>query len=450
MTVSHMKTILLCASAIALSITPFAANATAKHKVKPAGPSAASIQAQEIRELRAQLLALTARLDAQAAATQQAAAQASDAQVKVQSVVEDAQATQAQVNAQAQAMPDQVKMALATQPKPKAQWFDETKISGRMYYNFTTISRFSNGVKNEGDGDLAIKRLYIGIDHKFDDIFSVNFTTDIDNVVGQTGNLVGKGLYVKKAFVEARLDPALIIRLGAADMPWVPFAEANYGYRHVENVLIDRTRFGTSTDWGIHALGSFADGIISYQVSVIDGAGYRDVHVSKTLDVEGRVSAQYHGFTVAVGGYTGKLGKDIQGATLLHTAERQDALIGYQGKIFSVGAEYYHAKNWTQVTAVPSDSANGYSLFGTVTPIKKISIFGRYDWVKPKNDTANGFKDEYYNIGIQYSPAKIVDFALVYKHEKALGGVLLTSNGSIGGSVDGSYDEFGLFGQVRF
>jgi hypothetical protein len=64
-------------------------------------------------------------------------------------------------------------------------------------------------------------------------------------------------------------------------------------------------------------------------------------------------------------------------------------------------------------------------------------------------------KDNYFNVGISYSPAKIVDFALVYKRDKADNGFLSTSNGTIGGLAqalgsNGTYDEIGLFGQVRW
>ncbi len=446
----NIKTSMLIGTGLmALAITA-PADAATKAKAKKATASAGTSQAEEIRILKSQVQALTQRLDAQQATSQQAAAAAAAATATAQEVAEDARATQAQVTAQAAAMPDQVKMALANQPKPKPQWYDETKISGRMYYNVSTISRFSNGVKTEGDGGFAIKRFYLGVDHKFDDIFSVNLTTDIDNVVGQTSNLVGKGLYVKKAYVEAKLNPAFILRLGAADLPWVPFAEGVYGYRHIEQTIIDRTRFGTSSDWGVHALGSFADGIISYQISAVDGAGYRDAHFSKNIDLEGRVSAKYAGFTAAVGGYTGKLGRATQGVITYHNAERFDALVAYGNKRFNVGAEYFYTKNWTQVVSPTVDSAHGYSVFGSVNIIPKVSVFGKYEWLKPKSDTVNGFKDEYYNVGIQYSPAKIVDFALVYKRDKAERGILSTGNGSIGGSIDGTYSEFGLFGQVRF
>ena len=80
---------------------------------------------------------------------------------------------------------------------------------------------------------------------------------DVSNVVGSTNTrnvnpnsatapanataLVGKGFYIKKAYLQAKLDPAFIVRLGAADLPWVPYVENQYGYRHIENTIADRT-----------------------------------------------------------------------------------------------------------------------------------------------------------------------------------------------------------------
>ncbi len=440
-------------AATALGGFATSADAATKHKkhaaVRPTGESAAmKAMAAKLDAQQAKIDELSARLS-QVQATPPAPAVDADAQA-------EAEVRQAVLLEQLDVIRGQAELAQAKVDKQialdvKRKDFFDTKISGRMYYNISTISRYSNGVKTEGDGGFNIKRFYLGVDHKFNDIYAVNLTTDIDNVIGQTSNLVGKGLYVKKAYLEAKYDPAFIVRLGAADLPWIPFAEGIYGYRHIEQTVADRTKFGTSADWGVHVLGTLAGGLLSYQVSAVDGSGYRNVQLTKTIDFEGRVSAQYKGFTAAIGGYTGKLGKDIQGgAPTLHTASRFNALIAYSNKMFSAGVEYFYAKNWTQVTSAVADSANGYSVFASVRPVDKISVFGRYDWVKPKDDTNNAFKDEYFNVGIQYSPVKIVDFALVYKRETTKAGTLSTGNGNVGGSVSGTYDEFGLFGQVRF
>ena len=439
----------------------------------------------EIEQLKEQVQMLAARLDAQEGAQRSssdaaaaAAAQAADAQAK-------AVAAQASADAAVKATPGEVKTQLAAW-KPKASWSDSTSISGRI----STISAKNNGIKTVGAGSLNgagfnIKRFYLGFDHTFSPIFSGNVTMDVNNVIGQTSNnnfqtptatipavpaggsaatttnvnnvaLLGRGFYIKKAYLQAKLNPALIIRLGAADLPWVPYVEGQYGYRHVENIMIDRLSFGTSSDWGVHVLGDLAGGLFSYQVSVIDGGGYRNVKVTKSVDVEGRASVNYKGFYGAVGGYTGKRANDVQGALLpngqgLHTASREDALIGYKNKMFNIGGEYFHAKNWNNVTTNATDKTDGYSVFGNVNFYKTWSVFGRYDTVKPSKILLPTVKDHYYNVGIQWEPVKIVDLALVYKHDRALNGAIGSSNGTIGAAaIGGKYDEVGLFGQLRF
>jgi hypothetical protein len=122
--------------------------------------------------------------------------------------------------------------------------------------------------------------------------------------------------------VQAKLNDAFAVRIGAADLPWVPFVEGLYGYRFVENTLIDRTKFGTSSDWGVHVLGSFGNGLVSYAVSAINGAGYKTLsRSSNTIDLEGRVSVNpIKEVTLAVGGYTGKLGKSNDTVNVEHRA----------------------------------------------------------------------------------------------------------------------------------
>jgi hypothetical protein len=411
---------------------------------------------EQISELRAEVNALRAKLDQQSTAQSQTASNAQAAETKADQALAQASAATAQA-AKPAPVPDSLK------------WATDTKISGRMYYNISTVSHEVNGSKKGNtDNGVAynIKRFYLGVDHKFNDVFSANLTTDVSAISG-----VGQSLYIKKAYLQMKLNPAFIVRLGANDMPWIPYAESIYGYRHIEQTISDRTKFGTSSDWGVHVMGDFADGLVSYQISAVNGAGYRDVHFSKTIDVEGRLSAKYKGFNVGVGGYIGKLGNDIQDANPLRTYHRINALAAYQGNLGSIpvtfGGEYFWSDNKAFnktapiASASPGDSGDGFSLFASVVPFSKWSVFGRYDWVKPSKDVNPAFKDTYFNVGVQYSPAKIVDFALVYKHERGVNGAFSAGSiqsGVIGCSTtaanvcvgDGTYDEFGLYGQFRF
>jgi hypothetical protein len=462
---------------------------------KPAHSRASSTsQASELKALREQIEILTARLDAQEAATLQTQSATRDVQAQAAAATAQAQAAQVTSTTTADTVPTQVKTALAANaPKAApAAWYSDTSISGRMYFNASNINQQLNGAKTNSTGTgFNIKRFYLGVDHKFDKTFSANLTMDVSNVVGRTafgnfvGNqigvvpptapggtptltqndygVVGRGFYIKKAYLQATINPALIVRVGAADLPWTPYVEGVYGYRHIENTLIDEFGFGTSSDWGVHVLGALANGLISYQVSAINGAGYRNVKITKSVDVEGRVSVAYKGFFGAVGGYTGKLGADVQSTVaapviVYHTATRLDGLIGYKNKLFTVGGEYFWAKNYTNngqtyITQAVGDKGEGYSVFGSVNFVPKWSVFGRYDREKPRKDALPNLKSDYFNVGVQYSPAKIVDLALVYKRDKVTGGQIATQNGVIGLTGlnnEATYDEFGLFGQFRF
>jgi len=170
------------------------------------------------------------------------------------------------------------------------------------------------------------------------------------------------------------------------------------------------------------------------------------------------VSLNYKGFYAAAGGYSGKRGNDTEGAAIPNTATRLNLLAGYKTKLFNAGVEYFHAKDWNNVTSTTDDKSDGWSAFGNVNFAKTWSVFGRYDWVKPTKLTNDNLEDQYYNIGIQWEPVKIVDLALVYKHDRVKNGTFGTQNGTIGGANPtgslvggrGTYDEFGLFGQLRF
>ena len=433
----------------AILATGVAANAHAAPARRATAPSNEAL-IEQIQALAAQVQALQARLDAQAQA--QAAVQAQVAQTQTQVAATQVQVDKAVADSESvedrlESVPSTVLATLAEVPKPKPSWAESTNVTGRMYFNLSSIDQESNGRKVAPSGvGFDIKRFYLGVDHKFNNTYSANLTTDVQ----YSSAISSTELFIKKAYLQAAYSDALTIRLGAADLPWVPFAEGLYGYRHIEQTVIDRTKFGTSSDWGAHALGKIGP-YVSYAVAILDGAGYKAPLRSKSMDVEGRVNVSYKDFTVAVGGYTGKLGKKTEGATnVFHTASRFNAIAAYTHGPVRAGLEYFSAKDWNNVTTAASDRSEGYSVFGSYKLTPLISAFARYDWVTPRRTTAPAHKDAYFNLGVQYEPVKIVDLALVYKRDKVDAGTLSTGNGTIGGSVGGTYDELGLFGQLRW
>ena len=331
-------------------------------------------------------------------------------------------------------------------------WADSTSVSGRIYYDLSDISSKVNGVESNSNGTSGIpatngfgsdvKRFYIGVDHKFNDTFAMNVTTDMsyNSTVGNTE------VFIKKAYLSMNFSPAFVVTAGSNDMPWIPYAEGIYGYRFAEKTITDRLGFGNSADWGVHAAGVFGT-YFAYDVAAVNGGGYKNPTRSKTVDFEGRLSAKVDQWNFAVGGYTGKLGQDVTVAPgtanpAPQTATRFNALAAFVGDRTRLGVEYFSANDFstTLVTHATPDKADGYSIFGSYRIDPKWTVFARDDSTKLSKTIAPVKKDDYYNFGLDYTAFKNVDFALTFKHEAL-------TNSATSKTVA---NEIGIFTQLRY
>ena len=121
--------------------------------------------------------------------------------------------------------------------------------------------------------------------------------------------------------------------------------------------------------------------------------------------------------------------------------------------MFGVGVEYFQAKNWKNVTTVPTDKADGVSIFANVNPAKDWKIFARYDQSKPSKDLNDTLKLNLYNLGIERRFNKSIAVNLAYKFTQVEGGTVATGNGTIGSAVPGKkgeYSEVGLWAIYEF
>ena len=324
---------------------------------------------------------------------------------------------------------------------------NNTTLSGRMYFDFTSIDdKNSDTGKTDKSGiGLDVKRFYLGVDHKFDDIWSASLTTDFNysSSDGQTS------LFVKKAYVEGKFDQAAVLRVGSSDMPWVPFAEKYYGFRYVENTLTDRLKYGNSADWGLHLGGDIgASKSLNYAVSVVNGRGYKNPGRSKGVDVEGRIGfVPFDNMVVAVGGYRGHRGQETENINAPNTAQRGDFMVAYASDAFRLGAEYFTARNWNNVLTMATDKADGYSLWGSVAVADNVNLFARYDSAKLSKSLDRDAKDTYYNAGVEYQVTKGFKLAGVWKHGKVDKSVATPVPPHV---QNNKTNEIGVFGEVSF
>ncbi len=343
----------------------------------------------------------------------------------------------------------------------RAQAADEnkssTKISGTVFGDLTyrqNVDKATGFAADKSNGtSFDLKRFYLTVDQTWNATWGARFRSDVGNETN------GKyDIFVKNAYLEARLAPELTLRAGAADLPWVPFVEGLYGFRYVENTLLDRTKFATSADWGLHAGGKLGGELATWAVSVVNGRGYGDPTRSQSPTGEARVSvAPLPGLTLGVGGLVGSLGQRTVGTATPNTAKRAQAVIAYVGGGLRVGAEGFWAKDYSAkiITGAAKEDtsigASGWVSYAFAsTPW---AVFARADYVQPAKDTNAKLKDFYANGGVQLRPIEAMSLALAYKHEQVRDGSLSTSNGTIGTATTGktgTYSEVGLWGMYTF
>lgn len=324
---------------------------------------------------------------------------------------------------------------------------NNTTLSGKMFFDFTSIDD-KNSDKGRSDKSgigLDVKRFYLGVDHKFNDIWSANLTTDFNYASsdGQTS------VFVKKAYVQGEFDQAAVFRVGSSDMPWIPFVEKYYGFRYVENTLTDRLKYANSADWGLHLGGDIgANKSLNYAVSVVNGNGYKNPGRSKGVDVEVRVGfVPFENMVLAVGGYSGHRGQETQNIDAVHTAARGDILLAYASKAFRLGAEYFSAKNWNNVLSPLADKADGYSVWGSVAVADDVNLFARYDNAKLSKSLDREARDTYYHAGVEYQVTKGFKLAGVWKHGKVDKSVATPLPPHVQNT---KVNELGVFGEVAF
>jgi hypothetical protein len=330
----------------------------------------------------------------------------------------------------------------------------DTTLSGVMFVDMTDIQTQKNGADVDPDGyGLDVKRFYLGVNHGFDETWSATLITDFDlpklsvsgkdstgATVNSTGTAAETQVFVKKAYLQGHFSDQANLRIGASDMPWIPYVEGIYGYRFVEKTLLDRLKFGSTVDWGVHGFGHAAGGGVNYAASLVNGGGFRNPSRSKAMDVEGRVGfVPVDGLSIAAGLFSGRLGQDTDASPAQHTASRADLMAAWKASGLTLGGEYFAAQDFTTVTSAASDKADGWTLFGAYDFTADYSVFARYDSAKTSKDLDPTLKDTYYNAGVAWRMSPNVTWALAYKSDK-----------TADSASELKMQEFGVWAQVKF
>ena len=304
---------------------------------------------------------------------------------------------------------------------PSGEWVKDVSLSGKTYLRYS----YELGEARKNDNEFAIDRMYVIVLWRLWDRARLRYTLeggeirDVDvklsngtltKTSNQTLSVVTKHLYFEYS---NPLGKDSWLRLGLADLPFVPYEEDLWGYRVQGTVFSDRAGYLTSTDLGVAIGGRFANEYGSWQASLVNGEGWKRSEVGQHKDVHARLTLNPFagaGKTAANFFVTGFHSEGTNDDVSAGPASKNRTILmaGYKsaGKVTLAG-EYLMSTDPASSLAgrYPSLSSRagllsegrGTSIFATLSPkafgatgnAEKLDFLARYDALDPDNAIAD-------------------------------------------------------------
>lgn len=254
-------------------------------------------------------------------------------------------------------------------------------IDGVVYANFryglVTDSSFTTPAH---PNNFDVARSYLNVRSKSDGGISTRVTVDVDGRSVESGQL---SFRLKYAYVGYRPKGGpLTYKFGLQPTPIIGFIEDSWGYRMQGTVAMDRTKYLSSSDFGLAIEGAWHDNAVSLDAGVYNGESYSKTPGDNRKDAAARASVRLA--STDQGGKVG--GLRLTGFVLYGKAtgglarERYLGMLSYVSKKVRLGAE---------VATTKDDALKGrvMSLWGTYRLTgKPIELIARVDRWDPDTD----------------------------------------------------------------
>jgi hypothetical protein len=137
-----------------------------------------------------------------------------------------------------------VAASVAASPKRP---IDRLSIDGKAFLRYS----YEVGDSRDDLNEFDIDRIYLGVYWKLTEKWGVRYTLEGGDLRENGGDYFD--VTTKHFFLEVKdvLYPSTYLRVGQADLPWVPYEEAIWGSRVQGTVFPDREGYLTSTDLGV-------------------------------------------------------------------------------------------------------------------------------------------------------------------------------------------------------
>jgi len=265
-------------------------------------------------------------------------------------------------------------------------------IGGEIFAHYGVDLTEGADLANEFD----VARVYFNAKAKLSDTIDARITTDIGRPKEQSievddgaGGLVEVDVpedskirvFLKYAYMgwQTPID-GVKLRFGAAGTPWPGFYDKFWGYRYVSKSFADQFKIQPTSDIGVHALGKHADGLASWQLSLVNGEGYSSPEVDAGKTASFRLSvdplSSNEGVALPISGF---ISYDVP------IAEAPSGLVWGA----ATGLKHDNLVLWGETMGTSAEDINGFGWSATVMPRVPdvLDVFGRADSWDPSTDT---------------------------------------------------------------
>lgn len=288
---------------------------------------------------------------------------------------------------------------------------------------------YQNGKeKGEEFNQFGLKRGYVNIKKRINDIFSGRITTDI--TTDREGDGEGdvemrlKYLYLKTELPDFAFFTKPYFEFGLVHTPWLDFEQHINLYRVQGSMFLDRTKITSSADYGLVFMSNFGGemnddykknvnksyagryGSISF--GLFNGGGYHALEKNRNKAFASRLSIRplpevIPGLQFTWHNAFGKGNIDFS-----PDWNYNSGFLSYESAVFIFTSEYFLGNGNFGASALVSDPApraaemSGYSFFTEVKVFnKKVSLIGRYDRLEQEKLVDNLVTDRYI-VGVAY------------------------------------------------
>jgi hypothetical protein len=301
---------------------------------------------------------------------------------------------------------------------------DDFKPSGSpivtIFSDFSSITSgsYTNtkgaNVSSATNNTFELSRAYFGYAYNFSPDFSAKVLFDVAN--SSTATPSNFDAYIKNAYVEYH-DNLFTVDFGMIGCTMFNLQESTWGKRYLYKSFQDQYSFGNSADLGVMAKVQFIPHLLSLDLSLTNGEGYKSVQLDSTF----RLAV---GLTVnpikelTIRAYYDYYKRANEPAT---TADQNtfNAFASYKNKDFTLAAEYDQANGFGRVI---NKNTSGCSIYGTWFAAKWINVFARFDDIT--SNTLAGQTTEWqstkdgqtYIAGVEFVPVKGVQIAPNFRY----------------------------------